>query len=157
MIKIEKVLTKSQKRDFLKFPLTLYKGNPYFTPPLMMDERKIFHKNFVYNDCCESVYYNAYKDGVMAGRIQGIIQRAANEKNCKRQVRFTRFDVINDEEVARNLFEAVENWALSKGMDEVVGPLGFSDLEREGLLIGGFDQVATFEESYNYPYYSIDN
>lgn len=153
MIKIEKVLTKSQKRDFLKFPLTLYKGNPYFTPPLMMDERKIFHKNFVYNDCCESVYYNAYKDGVMAGRIQGIIQRAANEKNCKRQVRFTRFDVINDEEVARNLFEAVENWALSKGMDEVVGPLGFSDLEREGLLIGGFDQVATFEESYNYPYY----
>ena len=153
MIKVEEVLTKSQQRDFLKFPLKLYKGNPYYTPALMMDERKLFHKNFVYNDCCESVYFNAYKDGVMAGRIQGIIQRAANEKNNKRQVRFARFDVIDDEEVAKKLFEAIEKWAVGKGMNEVVGPLSFSDLEREGLLIDGFDQPATFEENYNYPYY----
>lgn len=118
-----------------------------------MDERKVFRKNFVYNDCCDSVYFNAYKDGVMAGRISGIIQRAANEKNKTRQVRFTRFDVIDDEEVARALFKAVEDWALAKGMDELVGPLSFSDLEREGLLIEGFDHPATFEESYNHPYY----
>ena len=73
MVTIEEVRSRRQQKDFLRFPLKLYKGNPYFTPPLMMDERKIFHKNYVYNDCCEAVYYNAYKDGVMAGRIQGII------------------------------------------------------------------------------------
>ena len=119
----------------------------------MMDERKMFHKNYVYNDCCEWVCFNAYKDGVMAGRIQGIVQIASNKKTGKKQVRFTRFDAINDEEVAKKLFEAVENWAIEKGMNEVVGPLSFSDLEREGLLIGGFDQPATFEENYNHPYY----
>ena len=119
----------------------------------MMDERKIFKKNYVYNDYCEAVYFNAYQDGVMVGRIQGIVQIASNQKTGKKQVRFNRFDAIENEEVAQKLFEAVEHWALEKGMDEVVGPLGFSDLEREGLLIGGFDQVATFEENYNHPYY----
>lgn len=153
MIKIEKVLTKKQQKEFIKFPLKLYKGNPNFTPPLFMDERKLFKKNFVYNDICEAVYYNAYKDGVMAGRISGIVQKASNLKTGKKQVRFTRFDVVNDEEVAKALFKAVEDWALEQGMDEVVGPLGFSDLEREGLLIDGFDTPATFEESYNHPYY----
>lgn len=153
MITIEQVLTRKQQKEFLNFPLKLYKGNPFFTPPLMMDERKMFKKNFVYNDCCEAVYYNAYKDGVMVGRIQGIIQVASNQKTGKKQVRFIRFDVIDDEEVARKLFEAVEHWAIEKGMDEVVGPLNFSDLEREGMLIDGFDQPATFEENYNHPYY----
>lgn len=153
MVTIEQVISKKQQRDFLRFPLKLYKGNPCFTPPLMMDEKKIFRKDFVYNDCCEAIYYNAYKDGVMAGRIQGIIQIASNQKTGKKQVRFCRFDVVENEEVSIKLFEAVENWALEKGMDEVVGPLSFSDLEREGLLIGGFDRPATFEENYNYPYY----
>ena len=153
MITITKVATKKQQKEFLDFPLKLYNGNPYFTPPLYMDEKKIFHKDFVYNDMCEAVYFNAYKDGVMAGRISGIIQRAANEKTGKKQVRFTRFDVIEDEEVAKELFNTLENWTLQKGMNEVVGPLSFSDLEREGLLIDGFDYPATFEETYNFPYY----
>ena len=153
MITIEQVLTKKQQKEFLDFPLKLYKGNPYYTPPLYMDEKKIFRKDFVYNDMCESVYFNAYKDGVMAGRISGIVQRAANEKTGKKQVRFSKFDVIEDEEVARQLFKAVEDWACKKGMEEVIGPLSYSDLEREGLLIEGFDYPATFEETYNYPYY----
>lgn len=153
MIKLERVITKKQRKDFLNFPLKLYKGNPYFTPPLMMDERKIFKQDFVYNDICDAVYFNAYKDGMMAGRISGILQKAANEKNGKKQVRFTRFDVIEDLEVAKALFKAVEDWAIGLGMDEVVGPLGFSDLEREGMLIDGFVTPATFEESYNHPYY----
>ena len=153
MITVEQVLTKKQQKEFLDFPLKLYKGNPYFTPPLYMDEKKIFRKDFVYNDMCEAVYFNAYKDGVMAGRISGIIQRAANEKTGKKQVRFTRFDVIEDEKVSKELFKTLENWALQKGMNEMVGPLSFSDLEREGLLIDGFDYPATFEETYNYPYY----
>ena len=153
VITITKVATKKQQKEFLDFPLKLYKGNPYFTPPLYMDEKKIFRKDFVYNDMCEAVYFNAYKDGVMAGRISGIIQRAANEKTGKKQVRFTRFDVVEDEEVAKELFKTLEEWALKKGMNEVVGPLSFSDLEREGLLIDGFDYPATFEETYNFPYY----
>ena len=153
MITIEEVRTRKQQKEFINFPLKLYKGNPYYTPPLYMDEKKIFRKDFVYNDMCDSVHFNAYKDGKMAGRISGILQKAANEKTGKRQVRFTHFDVIEDEEVARMLLKTIENWAIEKGMNEVVGPLSYSDLEREGLLIEGFDYPATFEESYNYPYY----
>ena len=153
MITIEEVRTRKQQKEFINFPLKLYKGNPYYTPPLYMDEKKIFRKDFVYNDMCDSVHFNAYKDGKMAGRISGILQKAANEKTGKRQVRFTHFDVIEDEEVARMLLKTIENWAVKKGMNEVVGPLSYSDLEREGLLIEGFDYPATFEESYNYPYY----
>jgi len=153
MIVIEEVKTKKQQKEFIDFPLKLYKGNPYYTPPLYMDEKKIFRKDFVYNDMCESVHFNAYKDGKMAGRISGILQRAANEKTGKKQVRFSHFDVIEDEEVAHELLKTVEDWAKQIGMNEVIGPLGYSDLEREGLLIEGFDFPATFEESYNYPYY----
>ena len=153
MITVEQVQTKKQQKEFLDFPLKLYKGNPYFTPPLYMDEKKIFREDFVYNDMCESINFNAYKDGKMAGRITGILQKAANEKTGKRQVRFGHFDVIEDEEVAVQLLKTVEDWAVKQGMNEVIGPLGYSDLEREGLLVEGFDYPATFEESYNYPYY----
>ncbi|MBQ4447894.1 MAG: N-acetyltransferase [Clostridia bacterium] len=153
MIEIREALTRREQREFLNFPLELYKDEPCFVPPLWMDEKKIFKKNYVYYDTCEAVYYNAYKDGRMVGRISGILQKAANEKNGERRVRFTRFDSINDTEVAKALFGAVEKWALEKGMDTVCGPLGFSDLEREGLLIEGFDKLSTFEEQYNYEYY----
>lgn len=153
MITVTEVQTKKQQKEFLDFPLKLYKGNPYYTPPLYMDEKKIFRDDFVYNDMCDSIYFNAYKDGKMAGRISGILQKAANEKTGRKQVRFSHFDVIEDEEVAQKLFKTVEDWAVSKGMNEVIGPLGYSDLEREGLLIDGFNYPATFEETYNYPYY----
>jgi len=153
MITIEEVKTKKQQKEFLDFPLKLYKGNPCYTPPLYMDEKKIFRNDFVYNDMCESVHFNAYKDGKMAGRISGILQKAANEKTGRKQVRFSHFDVIEDEEVARELLKTVEGWAKGIGMNEVIGPLGYSDLEREGLLIEGFDYPATFEENYNYAYY----
>ena len=107
----------------------------------------------MYRDCCDFVCFLAYKDGKVAGRIQAIIQKAANEKSGEKRVRFTRFDAIDDFEVSKALFGAAEKWALEKGMDTVCGPLGFSDLEREGLLVEGFDQQATFEENYNAPYY----
>lgn len=153
MVEIREVKTKKQQREFLNFPLKLYKGNPYFVPPLWMDEKKIFRSDYVYYDTCEASYFNAYRDGTMVGRISGILQKVSNEKHGERRVRFTRFDAINDKEVAKALFDAVETWALSKGMDTVCGPLGFSDLEREGLLIEGFDQLSTFEEQYNADYY----
>lgn len=153
MVEILEVKTKKQQREFLNFPLNMYKDNPYFVPPLYMDEKKIFRKDYVYYDTCEAVYYNAYIDGKIVGRISGILQKASNEKLNQKRIRFTRFDCIDNQEVANALFDAVFAWAKEKGMQEVVGPLGFSDLEREGLLIEGFDQLSTFEEQYNFDYY----
>lgn len=153
MITVVEVKTKKQKKQFLNFPLKLYKKCKYFVPPLYVDEKKMFKKNYMYYDQSEAVFYNAYVGKKMVGRIQGILQRAANEKNNQKRVRFTRFDSINNQEVANALFSKVENWAKEKQMNELVGPLGFSDLEREGLLIEGFEELSTFEEQYNYEYY----
>ena len=154
MITIKEVTTAKERREFLKFPIKLYENNPYYVPALNIDEKKIFNKDYVYNSTCDVVFYLAYKDGEVAGRISGIIQRAANEKWKQKRVRFTRFDCIDDQNVANALFDKVTEWGRSKGMTEAVGPLGYSDLEREGLLIErGFDKIATYEENYNYEYY----
>ncbi len=153
MIEIKQVKNKKEQREFVEFPLKLYKGNPNFVPPLYGDEMAVFKPDYHYYEVADAVYFLAYKDGVTAGRISGILHRTANEKWRQRRVRFTRFDCIDDIEVARALFGAVEKWAKEQGMSEVVGPLGFSDLEREGLLIEGFDELSTFEEQYNFPYY----
>lgn len=153
MITVKEVGTRKEQKAFLDFPLDLYAGNPCFVPPLYMDEKKIFRPDYVYKDSCDYTCFLAWKDGVVAGRIQAIIQKAANEKNHERRARFCRFDAVDDFEVSKALFEAAEKWALERGMDTVCGPLGFSDLEREGLLVEGFDQTATFEENYNAPYY----
>lgn len=153
MIEIQQVETKKQKKEFVNFPLRLYKGNPYFVPPLYADEKALFKKNNIYNEQCDQVFYIATENGKTVGRIHGILQKVSNEKWNQKRVRFTRFDAIDDQTVANALFNAVENWAKEKGMEEVVGPLGYSDLEREGLLIEGFDQISTFEEQYNYEYY----
>ena len=153
MVEIKQVCSKQQQKDFLQFPLDLYKGNPYYIPPLYMDEKKIFQKDYVYNASCDSVFFNAYKDGKMAGRIQGIIQRDANAQNGEKRARFTRIEGIDDAEVFKALLEAAENWAREQGMDTVQGPIGYSDLEKEGLLIEGFDVPGNFETTYNMPYY----
>lgn len=153
MITIKEVVSKKLQKEFIEFPLKMYKDNPYFVPPLYGDEKKMFKPGFVYSDTCKFICFNAYRDGTMVGRIQGILQTASNEKTGEKRIRFTRFDAIDDQEVADALFGAVENWAKQLGMDTVCGPLGFSDLEREGLLIEGFDQLATFEEQYNAEYY----
>ena len=153
MIEIKVVKTLKERKDFVNFPLKLYDKNPYFVPPLYSDEMKMFKKNYVYHDQAEDIFYNAYKDGVMVGRIQAILQKVSNEKDKCKRVRFTRFDAIDDQEVANALFKAVEEYAKEKEMDTIIGPLGYSDLEREGLLIEGFEELSTFEEQYNYPYY----
>ena len=123
-------------------------------PPLYGGERDLFKKETVYSEQAESIFYIATKNGKTVGRIQGILQRVANKKWNQKRVRFTRFDSIDDQEVANALLNAVEDWASKKGMEEVVGPLGYSDLDREGLLVEGFDQISTFEEQYNHPYYA---
>ena len=153
MVTIKKVETRKDIRDFINFPLKLYKGNEYFVPMFYGGEKNIFKKDYPFNKVCDTCFFLAYEDGKVVGRIQGIIQTPANEKWNQRRVRFTRFDCINNQEVANMLFDSVVSWAKDKGMSEFVGPLGYSDLEREGLLIEGFDQPQTYEEQYNFPYY----
>ncbi len=153
MIEIRKVKTTKEKKEFLDFPLNLYKDCPYFVPPIYSDEKRIFSPDYFYHQFSDSVFFNAYKDGKIVGRISGIIHKASNDKWKQKRVRFTRFDCIDDLEVAKALFDAVENWGRKRGLEEICGPLGYSDMEREGLLIEGFEEIATFEEQYNYAYY----
>lgn len=153
MLSVIEVKTKKQRKEFVEYPLRLYKDNPYFVPPLYMDEMALFTDKNIYNKTCESAFFLAIRDGVTVGRIQTIIQRQYNDIYNTKQVRFTRFDCENDPETAKALFDTAEAWAKEKGMDTVVGPLGYSDMEREGLLIEGFDYLSTYEEQYNYEYY----
>ena len=152
-IKIFEVKTKAERQEFVRFPLRLYKNCPQFVPPLYGDELKIFTDKNAYVDTCDMVCFLAKREGKTVGRIQGILQKQYNELHGEKRVRFSRFDAIDDVEVAKALFDAVEGWAKEQGMESVCGPLGYSDLEREGLLIEGFDQLSTFEEQYNYEYY----
>ncbi len=112
MLSVVEVKTKKQQKDFLDFPLRLYKGCPYFVPPLYGDEKKMFRADYVYYDTCEAICFNAYRDGETVGRIQGILQKASNEKTGEKRVRFTRFDAIDDQEVANALFAAVEAFPI---------------------------------------------
>lgn len=154
MVDIIEVKTRKQLKKFAEFVNKLYKGCPYYVPTLFADELDMFtpSKNPAYEEC-DVVLYMAYRDGKMVGRIAGIIQNTYNRiRDCK-LVRFTRFDAIDDQEVANALFDAVTKWAKERGINGIVGPLGFNDLDREGLLIEGFDRICTYETQYNYDYY----
>ena len=153
MVTVKEVKTKKEQKEFVRFPLGLYKGNEYYVPMLYGGEFAIFSPDYPFNKFCDTICLLAYRDGEVVGRIQGIIQHDANKKWGYKQARFTRFDSIDDEEVSSALFEYVEKWAREHGMTEIVGPLGFSDFEREGLLIEGFEEPQTYEEQYNYDYY----
>ena len=152
MIEITEVKTNRDIKDFIELPLKMYKSCPYFVPMLYGDEKKLIRAGGR-NDVADSVFFLAKRDGKVVGRIQGILHKQANELKCEKRVRFTRFDSINDKEVSEALFSALENWARERGMTHIHGPLGYSDLEREGLLIEGFNENSTYEEQYNYDYY----
>ena len=153
MLTVRTVSSARDIKEFIEFPLRLYKGCPYFVPPLYGDEKKLL-KSGGCSDIADSVFFLATRDGKTVGRIHGIIQKQYNEIHSVSQIRFTRFDSVNDTEVANALFSAVEKWGMERGMTEICGPLGFNDLDREGLLIEGFEENQTFEEQYNYEYYS---
>ncbi len=125
MVEVKQVITKKQQREFLNFPLKLYKGNAYFVPPLYADEKQIFSKDYMYYDQAEAVYFNAYRNGKLVGRISGNLQRAAHHKWKQNRVRFTPFDSITGQQVANALFGGVDDLAKPKGMQEAVGPGGF--------------------------------
>lgn len=153
MIEIKQVSTKRERKEFLNFPLKLYKKNKFYAPPLYIDEKKLFKTNHRFYGLAEAVYFLAYKDGELSGRICAILQTSSNERWGQKRVRFSRFDCINDQQVADALFNSAEQWAKEKGMEEIVGPLGFSENERTGVLIEGFEEVSPFEGNYNYEYY----
>lgn len=148
---------KKQLKKFVDFGIDLYKGNKYFVPALVMDElNTLTPEGNPAFDFCESIYFMAYDDttGKPVGRIAGIINNVTNEKYNERNVRFGFIDFIDNPEVSKALIEAVEKWGRSKGMNTIVGPLGFTDMDQEGMLVEGFDQIGTMATIYNYPYYS---
>ena len=153
-IEIRKIDTKCGLKKFVKWGIDLYKDNDCFVPPLVMDDvNTLDPKNNPAFDFCESIYFMAYDDGKPVGRIAGIINNVVNEKTGKKTLRFGWVDFIDDTRVSEALFRAVEVWGRSKGMEEIVGPLGFSDMDPEGMLVEGFDQEGTMATIYNYPYY----
>ncbi|MDT3386927.1 MAG: N-acetyltransferase [Bacteroidota bacterium] len=153
-VEIKNVKSKSDLRAFINLHYDLYKGNPYDVPSLYSDEVNTLSKdrNAAF-DFCEAEYFLAYKDGKLCGRVAAIINHRANEKWNKLDVRFGWLDFIDDIEVSRALFKAVENYGRSKGMTAIIGPLGFSDMDKEGMLTYGFDRMSTMATLYNYDYY----
>lgn len=153
-ISIKKVSNKKELKTFIRFNYELYKNNPYSVPDLYSDMVNTFspEKNAAL-DFCDADYFLAYRDGKVVGRVAAIINRNANATWNKKEVRFGWIDFIDDEEVSKKLIETVENWGRERGMDSIVGPLGFSDMDAEGMLIEGFDELSTMATIYNYPYY----
>jgi hypothetical protein len=154
MITIKEVITKKDLKRFVCFPFTLYRTNPYWVPPLIADEMKtLSRKHNPSFDFCEAVYFLAYKNGELAGRIAGVINHKANEKWKNKLTRFDWVDFTDDEEVSHALLNAVETWGKSKGMTGIHGPMGFTDFDSEGMLVDGFDKLPSIVAKYNYPYY----
>ena len=147
--------THAQLKQFVHFGIDLYKGNEYYVPALVIDEIDTLNpaKNPAF-DFCESRYFMAFRDGKPVGRIAAIINRQVNERSGKKTVRFGFVDFIDDDEVVDALFDAVKDWGRQKGLDTLVGPLGFTDMDNEGMLTDGFDQLGTMATIYNYPYYN---
>lgn len=153
-ITIKKVNSKKELKTFIRFNYELYKNNPYSVPDLYDDMLGTFSpkKNAAF-EFCEAEYFLAYKDGKLVGRVAAIINHRANDTWNKKDVRFGWIDFVDDEEVSAALLDAVEQWGKQKGMDTIVGPLGFTDMDAEGMLVEGFDQLSTMATIYNYPYY----
>lgn len=153
-VEIRTVGSKRDLRRFINFHYDLYKGNKYDAPNLFIDEMETLDpKKNVAFDFCEAQYFLAYKDGKLVGRVAAIINRRANEKFNAKDVRFGWIDFIDDIEVSGALLKAVEDWGRQRGMTAVIGPLGFTDLDPEGMLIMGFDKLGTMPTIYNYAYY----
>jgi ribosomal protein S18 acetylase RimI-like enzyme len=153
-IQLKEVLTGKDLNAFIRFPFTLYRGNPYWVPPLVGDELNTLRRDknpaFEY---CEARYWLAYKDGRPAGRIAAILNHKHIEKWGQKFMRFGWIDFVDDAEVCAALLGAVEGWARERGMEAVHGPLGFTNMDHAGMLIEGFEELATMATIYNHPYY----
>ena len=152
---VSAVTTKKELRAFVRFNYQLYKDCPYAVPDLLEDTLNTFNpkKNPAFR-FCEAAFFLARRDGRIVGRVAAIINRRANETWNTRNVRFGWIDFIDDINVSRLLLQTVEDWGRQRGMDKMVGPMGFTDMDLEGMLTDGFDQLSTMNSIYNYPYYN---
>lgn len=143
-----------QLHQYVQFGIDLYKGNDCYVPPLIMDEVGTLSPDVnPAFDFCDAQSFMAFRNGEPVGAITAIINKAYNEKTGEKLMRFGFVNFIDDKEVVDELFAAVEDWGRSRGMTEIVGPMGFSDMDHEGMLIDGFDELGTMATIYNYPYY----
>jgi GNAT superfamily N-acetyltransferase len=155
-VSIKEVTNLRELRAFIRFPNKLYRDNPYWVPALFMDDYQTFRrdKNPAF-DYCEARYWLAYRGREIVGRIAAIHNRGAIEKWQQPYLRFGWPDFVDDPAVSAALFGKVESWAREKGATAVHGPLGFTDLDREGMLVEGFEELGTMATFYNYPYYPV--
>lgn len=153
---IEEVHTKKQLTEFIVFPNFLYKHNPYYVPPLIVNERQLLdpRKNPAFEFCKARYWLTRDSKGNVIGRIAGIINHRYNEFTKKQYIRFGWFDVIDNLEVTHALLKQVIDWGIREGMTIIHGPLGFQEFDVSGILIDGFDQLPTIYGKYNFPYYS---
>lgn len=153
-IQIKTVTTRKDLKTFVRYANRLYKGNKYYVPSMPFDDMNTLdkEKNGAF-DFCKAEYYLAYKDGKVVGRVAAIVNYKANEAWKVDQVRFGWFDFIDDLEVSKALLDAVVAFGKAHGMTQIVGPLGFTDFDPEGMLVEGFDRVSTMALIYNHPYY----
>lgn len=153
-VELIQVKNRKQLRDFVEFPNTLYKDSKYYVPKLSMDELSTLDpkKNPAF-EFSEAALYLAYKDGKLAGRVAAIVNHKANKKWNHKEVRFGWIDYIDDLEVSKALIDKVIEYGKAKGMEKIVGPLGFTDFDPEGMLVEGFEEMCTMVLLYNYPYY----
>ena len=154
-VTIKKVTDRRDLKRFIRFNYELYKNNPYSVPDLYDDMLRTLskEKNAAF-EFCEADYFLAYKDGKLVGRVAAIINHRANQAWGKQEVRFGWIDFTDDTEVSEALIRTVEQWGRERGMTHIQGPLGFTDMDAEGMLIEGFDQLGTMATIYNYPYYA---
>ncbi len=145
---------KKELTEYVKFAIDLYKDNDCYIPPLIFDDVDTLlpSKNPAF-DFCEAQSFMAYRDGKPVGRITAIINSLVNEKTGRKEARFGFVDFIDDPEVSSALFSTAEQWARDRGMKEIIGPMGFSDMDHEGMLVEGFKEMGTMATIYNYPYY----
>lgn len=153
-VEIKKVSNKAELKKFIRFNYEFYKDNPYSVPDLYDDMLNTFspQKNAAF-EFCEADYFLAMRDGKIVGRVAAIINHRANETWNKKVVRFGWIDFVDDLDISRALIDTVKQWGRERGMNEIEGPLGFTDMDAEGMLIDGFDQLSTMATIYNYPYY----
>ena len=153
-IQLQEVTTLKQLKEFIHFPLRLYRGDPYYVPNLVSDDLNTLRKdkNPAF-ETCEARYWLARREGAIVGRVAAIINHPHIEKWGQRYMRFGWLDFIDDPAVPAALMGAVEGWAKESGLRAVHGPLGFTDLDREGMLVEGFQELATMATYYNHPYY----
>ena len=151
---IKEVQSKKDLKKWVEFPNVLYKKVDAYVPFLTVDEIGNFTKgvNPAY-EYCETKLLLACRDNKIVGRIGGIINHASNKKWNQNRLRFTRFDFIDDYEVSKALFDEIVKWGKSFNYTEIIGPIGFHDLDHEGMLVEGFDELNMSITFYNFPYY----